>query len=733
MNSKVKVSGSIIGELSDKIPSNIIALNELLKNAYDAGAPRVSVILDTNNGTLKIVDNGEGMDESDINTLFHISKSVKKYGKINKHKRYTQGAKGLGFLSVFKFGKRVRWQTKKNTSKGLVFEADYDILIKADDLSQIEVDIIESDIEEQGTTITIYLDEYNKNSLKEYFSIEKNYKKVLYAFDDSAFTVELQVDDKVYENNKNFSLDSQALEHRLFYITYKSDDQEIKYYYNKCEILSEKFQFMSSQYKIEIELSIFHFPAYGKDKVDKLFLNPQNDLTPLIYVNTNLFNNYTMFDPNIMKNIKTQFVLNQMIGYIRIISDDENINFNSDRSQFLQNELTDSINSFLAEINKTIQTTGSKNKKYLYQKSQIILDFLTTEEDLPEECNDIEDSECFRKYIKSDFNFKSKVKIEFEKGIVKFKLFGKEKILKIKPKIKKTDNENTNNQDGEFDENDGPEQKTTETKREDEKPISPSIVPAVLNLNRLTVEMFIPTEQVDLKDYIAAIYDSSGNDVSKEMCVISCDGIVRNNGILESITESCEKSIEYVYTDLKTGPVVKKIDMKFFQQESKISGKKKNDIVTLPSKEDYHINYNQSVINLISQVNTLDLKYYLELVACCLRSVFEMSVDTIHKSTKYNAFFPNKLGFEDKVIKVVEYIDKNNAFKTAISDSTKIEFKTLNNFLNTSDFRKAISAAHLGAHKSGTHLTEQEVAQLAKKLGLFVVLVNEMMNNSRIN
>ena len=38
MDTNIRVSGNIISELSEKIPTNIIALNELLKNSYDAGA-----------------------------------------------------------------------------------------------------------------------------------------------------------------------------------------------------------------------------------------------------------------------------------------------------------------------------------------------------------------------------------------------------------------------------------------------------------------------------------------------------------------------------------------------------------------------------------------------------------------------------------------------------------------------------------------------------------------------
>lgn len=85
MQSRVTISGNIVSELSEKIPSNIIALNELIKNAYDAGAPSVEVSLDSTKKKLIIKDTGEGMNKSDIDTLFHISNSNKIYGSLNKN------------------------------------------------------------------------------------------------------------------------------------------------------------------------------------------------------------------------------------------------------------------------------------------------------------------------------------------------------------------------------------------------------------------------------------------------------------------------------------------------------------------------------------------------------------------------------------------------------------------------------------------------------------------------
>lgn len=172
MQSRVTISGNIVSELSEKIPSNIIALNELIKNAYDAGAPSVEVSLDSTKKKLIIKDTGEGMNKSDIDTLFHISNSNKIYGSLNKkYNRYVQGSKGLGFLSVFKFGHKVQWETKKD--KGYRFSLDYDSLVGQYDISECVIELIEDDSIEKGTKIEISIDDYNMNSLLDYFKEEK--------------------------------------------------------------------------------------------------------------------------------------------------------------------------------------------------------------------------------------------------------------------------------------------------------------------------------------------------------------------------------------------------------------------------------------------------------------------------------------------------------------------------------------------------------------------------------
>lgn len=48
---KLRVSGEIINELSEKIPTYIVALNELIKNSFDANANNVIINFDTQRGS----------------------------------------------------------------------------------------------------------------------------------------------------------------------------------------------------------------------------------------------------------------------------------------------------------------------------------------------------------------------------------------------------------------------------------------------------------------------------------------------------------------------------------------------------------------------------------------------------------------------------------------------------------------------------------------------------------
>lgn len=702
MQSKVTVSGNIISELSEKIPSNIIALNELIKNAYDAGASKVSILLNSSERKLIIIDDGEGMGKEDIDALFHISSSNKIYGTFNeKYQRYTQGSKGLGFLSVFKFGKKVMWETKKNL--GYRFGLNYDDLNRQFDISEYTIQLETDEKIMGGTKIEIDVSDYNIRSLMDFFGEEKNYKKVLNAFDDITFEIEINIDGTNFSNKSTTKLLENAPDNRLYHVIYSSNNEKIIFYYNNYPIIEEPFPFTSKRYSIKLELAIFQLPPYGKGKIDKLYLNPNNDLSPLIYINHNLFNNYDIFDSNIMRNIKTDQTLNQMIGIISIISADSDINFNSDRSQFLQNELTDEIKLILQNINKKIQIVGSAHKKYLKDFN------ILTSNELPKESDNFNDNEKFRKYIKSDFAFRDIVEIERDGNEVRYSLWGKEIIGQIRES-----------------------EKLSSKKSSNRKP-EISKIPAKINLNvDSNVKISIPSEQIDLYTYISSIRNSKGESVAVKNINVKIDGKSASN-IIPSFAVEKKIDVEFSYLDSQTGLVIKGLILEFVREMSVFrSGNIKDNLIEIPSSKDYTLNYNPYINKIVEQINELKLSEYKEIIACCLRSLFEMSMDSLMKSGKYNDLFGKENKFEKRVGIVIRHIKETRTYCGEIAKAATIDYHSLNNMLDISDYESAISKAHLGAHKSMTYLSDDDIKKLCALIGIFLVIVNEMITNENI-
>ncbi|MDC4624454.1 ATP-binding protein, partial [Acinetobacter baumannii] len=120
---KFQVDGKILNELSKQVTNHIFALGELIKNSYDAQATYIKITLDLKNSLLTVDDNGIGITKENIQSILHIAKSNKKYAKKitfvaggRKIERFTQGSKGLGLFSAFKFGNIVNWDTKCENS-----------------------------------------------------------------------------------------------------------------------------------------------------------------------------------------------------------------------------------------------------------------------------------------------------------------------------------------------------------------------------------------------------------------------------------------------------------------------------------------------------------------------------------------------------------------------------------------------------------------------------------------
>lgn len=442
----ITVAGNILSELSEKIPNNIIALNELIKNAYDAFSPSVDIILDSKSKTLTIRDYGIGMDTEGIKKLFHISSSEKHYGEaisFGDTQRLTQGSKGLGFLSVFRFGNKVVWKTGKNFQ---IFEfgVDFENLKNEYNLPDHKLNIKISDQEFRGTQIVIDVDDYNLQSLKTTLVNESSRKKILNSFVsnkvsdegikiDKEFIINLTLDDITYSSDVNLDISHQGKrDHQLFRIKYSSKDKKINYYKNSILIYSSDFKYSFDDYIVDIDLMAFDFGQGrgGKDKINSVFYKPQttSDITPLVFINNNLFNNYHLFDTEIMASKRSSLVLRQLVGYISIKSNSPLMQFNSDRTQFSQNRLTDEITDFIKNLNEEIQRTGSS----LRSEIKNIDAFKQTQ--IPEEDTSV--LKNIQKYIREDFKLKDSLIFEKKENQLKCTLFDREILLDIIPKVK---------------------------------------------------------------------------------------------------------------------------------------------------------------------------------------------------------------------------------------------------------------------------------------------------------
>lgn len=697
MQTKIKVSGNIISELSEKIPVNIVALNELIKNAYDAGATEIKIKMDTTKKTICIEDNGNGMDEFDIEKLFHISNSDKKYGSINQNGRLTQGSKGLGFLSAFKFGKQVKWITCKE-NQGIEFCVDYDDVIKYENISDYIVNIKANEKKINGTIIEIKVREDNDNfeSLIKYFKKEENYLKVLYSFLDDNFIIEIQIDNNIPLSNRNkVELKNILPTRQIYNVKYSSDKEKIEFYYKNKNVISKPYKFNSNRYTLDMNLIVYSLKSYDKDKITKLFRNNNDELTPLIYVNDNLFNNYDMFNPNVNMKKKYSEILPQIIGYINIVTDDKEMGFNSDRTQFIQNGLTENIREFLSNLNSIIQSEGTSYKNKISQQKFLKDDI---------KYDDIK-GKNFMDAVKDNFELKEEVEIEETKDEIIYRIFNVEEKIEKKIEFNQGDKENN---------------------IEDKK--------AYIKLASKSMRIEVKSNQIDLYENIKEAKNSHGENIKYKVKILA-DGIELENGILESQEKSCTINIDYIYLDDVTKKTQETMSIQYYIPTMTMNTIKRDKrIIELDYlKNGYTINYNGYVEKIHNEINKLTSKFedFKELISCSLRAIFEISADEIENCDKYNNRFYDK-ELKKEIENIIMYVVSNPSIMSEISNSTRINYKDLMKKIKIEDFKNAIDNAHMGAHKSSTYLSSNDILDLAQKAGYFMVITNEMINNENI-
>ena len=337
---RLSVSGKIIKEISEKIPSTTYAIVELIKNSYEAMASNVEINVYDN--MLEILDDGEGMDLDDIHALLIVSHSNKEYGVV-KNGRIISGEKGLGFFSVFKFGSKITVQTSKQ-KYDYNFSIDMNEIECLKDIHDSNVDIAKNpsiDLKKHGTKVTI--ENLNSETIELFRKILNNssdFLKLQNSIIDKNFKIKIN---KLYKNAEEIQSDigNSLVEDKIIAkACFESKTHRVNdtFYYRIC--INDLW------YDIDID-----------EKYNHLLANNDFEITPLVYFNNVYFSN-DLYDVEINASRSSKKVIRQQVGIINIFLMKKGIlDFNSDRTMLIESK-----NQLLLQELLNFISSSSQNK-----------------------------------------------------------------------------------------------------------------------------------------------------------------------------------------------------------------------------------------------------------------------------------------------------------------------------------------------------------------------------------
>ncbi len=160
-----RFSKDILLRLGEELnPSPDQSILELVKNSYDADARKCLIeLIDTDlvGGTIKVTDDGDGLDDHDIiNGWLVVGRSPKSQIQRTRLGRIPSGNKGLGRLSALRMGSKVDLVSSPNKHPGKQFslKIDWAEYEKVDLVDDVSFNIIEKKITKKrscGTEIKI--------------------------------------------------------------------------------------------------------------------------------------------------------------------------------------------------------------------------------------------------------------------------------------------------------------------------------------------------------------------------------------------------------------------------------------------------------------------------------------------------------------------------------------------------------------------------------------------------
>jgi signal transduction histidine kinase len=102
------------------IPNDEMAIVELVKNAYDSRARSAQILVQPESATrpsvIRITDDGSGMSEEDVRSLFMVAGYSQRLDQVNSTVRTPTGEKGIGRFAADKLGRTLDVYTKRRSA-----------------------------------------------------------------------------------------------------------------------------------------------------------------------------------------------------------------------------------------------------------------------------------------------------------------------------------------------------------------------------------------------------------------------------------------------------------------------------------------------------------------------------------------------------------------------------------------------------------------------------------------
>lgn len=152
-----------------------------------------------------------------------------------------------------------------------------------------------------------------------------------------------------------------------------------------------------------------------------------------------------------------------------------------------------------------------------------------------------------------------------------------------------------------------------------------------------------------------------------------------------------------------------------------------NNLFTmLPLNSSYTWHFTTILPSLIEELDKLSLDNNQNIIACCLRPIFELCAYELKSRT--NSPILKNANTAEIIEKIINRLNNKNACQI-IANSTGFSFNDLKNIINKQDFSENYSKSNLSAHKASQFLTRSQIEEIIKYASFFMVFTNELLGN----